>query len=103
LLSVLDPDVVVRVDAASAVSGKATEVQGAGNWVTEAIKQAKGARFAQPAIIDGEVGLVIAPRGRLFRLLRFTFREGRIAGVQVVGDREVLRNLELAIIDDNTP
>jgi RNA polymerase sigma-70 factor (ECF subfamily) len=100
LLSVLDPDLIIRVDAASAVTGEAAVRRGAAEWVPQAIKSAKGARFAQPAIIGGEVGLVIAPRGRLFRLMRFTFRQGRIAEVEVIGDREVLQSLEIAAIED---
>jgi RNA polymerase sigma-70 factor (ECF subfamily) len=99
LLDVLDPDVIVRVDAASAFTGRSAEVHGAANWAGEAVKQAKGARYAQPAVINGDVGLVIAPRGRLFRLLRFIFRDGRIAEVQVVGDRSILKSLEIATID----
>jgi RNA polymerase sigma factor (sigma-70 family) len=99
LLAVLDPEVVVRVDAASAASGAPVEVHGASNWVAQAIKTAKGARFAYPALVGGEVGLIIAPHGRLFRLLRFTFREGKIAEVRVVGDRGVLNNLDLSILE----
>ncbi|HEY3704918.1 MAG TPA: sigma-70 family RNA polymerase sigma factor [Terracidiphilus sp.] len=102
LLAVLDPDLIVRVDAASAVSGQAPEVRGARDWAAQAVKTAKGARFAQPALIDGDAGLVIAPRGRLFRLLRFTFRGGKIAEVQVVGDRAILSTVELAILDDDS-
>jgi RNA polymerase sigma-70 factor (ECF subfamily) len=102
LLSVLDPDLVVRLDAASAAAvGNVGELHGAAEWAPEAIKSARGARFAQPAMIDGDVGLIIAPRGRLFRLMRFTFRDGGIAEVEVIGDREVLRSLELAVIDDD--
>ena len=99
LLTVLDPDVVVRIDSASAFTGKSVEVQGATNWASQAVKQAKGARYAQPALIDGDVGLVIAPRGRLFRVLRFTFRDGRISQVEVVGNRAVLDTFELATIE----
>lgn len=101
LLAVLDPDVLVRVDAASAATGKPVEVHGARNWATQAVKAAKGARFAQPAVINGEVGVVIAPRGKLFRVVRFTFRDDRIAEVQIVGNREVLDSLELAVIEDD--
>lgn len=99
LLEVLDPEVVVRVDAASATAGQPVEVRGARNWATQAVTAAKGARYAQPAIINGEVGLVIAPHGRLFRAVRFAFRQGRIAEVQVLGDRTALAGLDLAVIE----
>ncbi|UWZ86353.1 sigma-70 family RNA polymerase sigma factor [Occallatibacter riparius] len=100
LLDVLDPDVVVRIDAASAFTGQYVEVHGASTWAGEAVKQAKGARYAHPALINGDVGLVIAPRGRLFRLLRFAFRDERISEVQVVGNRTVLDTFELSTLDE---
>jgi RNA polymerase sigma factor (sigma-70 family) len=53
---------------------------------------------AQPALIDGAVGLVIAPRGRVFRVLRFTLAYGKIARVEVIGDPERLRQLDLAVL-----
>jgi RNA polymerase sigma-70 factor (ECF subfamily) len=57
-----------------------------------------GARAAQPALIDGAVGLIIAPRGRLFRALRFTLAHGKIAQVEVIGNLERLRTLDLAVL-----
>jgi RNA polymerase sigma-70 factor (ECF subfamily) len=48
---------------------------------------------------DGTVGVIVAPRGRLFRALRFGFKDGRIAQVHVVADPERLRQLELGVLD----
>src|SRR5581483_8805482 len=73
LVAVLDPDVVVRADAASATAGRAVEVRGARKWAHGAVHFA--ATFAhltnatQPALVDGRVGLVLAPGGRLERVL----------------------------------
>jgi RNA polymerase sigma-70 factor (ECF subfamily) len=100
LIAVLDPELVVRADAASAVGGVAREVRGAENWARQAITFARGARFAQAAMVDGAVGVVVAPRGRLFRVLRFTLSNGKIATVEVVGDRERLGELDLAVLQD---
>jgi len=50
-------------------------------------------------LINGAVGLVIAPRGRLFRILRFTFAEGRISEINVIGDRTTMADLDLAVLD----
>jgi hypothetical protein len=47
---------------------------------------------------DGAAGLVIAPRGRLFRALRFILAHGKIARVEVIGDPERLRQLDLAVL-----
>jgi RNA polymerase sigma factor (sigma-70 family) len=99
LVSVLDPDLVVRADAASATPALPTEVRGAEFWAHQAIKTAQGARAARPVLINGAVGLVIAPRGHLFRALRFTFADEKISQIDVIGDRTTLANLDLALID----
>lgn len=96
LVAVLDPDVVVRADTAATRPGAPSEVRGARNWAKGAIAFAQAARFTQPAIINGTVGVVVAPRGRLFRVLRFTFANGRIAKIDVIAEPETLRRLELA-------
>lgn len=99
LVAVLDPDVVIRADSTSQPKEAEREVRGARKWAPQAIASARGARAARPALIDGSVGLVIAPRGRLFRVLRFNFAEGRIAGFEVIGDPERLRRLELSVLE----
>jgi hypothetical protein len=100
LIALLDPDVVVRADASAAVGGAVREVQGAEAWARQAITFSRGARFAQPALVDGGVGLVVAPRGRLFRVLRFTLRNGKILEIDVVGDANRLGRFDLAVLSD---
>jgi len=98
LVSVLDPNLVVHTDAASATPALPTEVRGAEFWARHAIKTAQGARAARPVLINGAVGLVIAPRGHLFRVLRFRFAEGKIAEIDVIGDQTQLASLDLALL-----
>ena len=98
LVAVLDPDVVIHADRVAQPVEAMREVRGAENWAKGAIAAARGARFAQPALIGGAVGLVVAPRGRLFRVLRFTLAQGKIAAVEVIGDPERLRQLDLAVL-----
>jgi len=50
--------------------------------------------------VNGEVGVVVAPRGRLFRVLRFTVADGRIVQIEVVADPARLRQLDLAVLND---
>src|SRR5437867_427855 len=94
LLTVLDPDVVVRVDEAGARPGAPREIHGARNWAKGALAFSQAARFAQPALVDGGVGLVLAPGGRLFRVLRFTFERGKIVRIDVLADPARLRELD---------
>lgn len=98
LLAVLDPDVVVRVDQGP--QGAPREVRGARTWAQGALAFSQHARFAQPALVDGAVGLVMAPGGRLFRALRFTITDGKIVQVDVIADPERLGKLDLAVFKD---
>ena len=101
LVSLLDPNLVVRTDAAAATPALPTEIRGAEFWAGHAIKTAQGARAARAALVDGAVGLVIAPRGHLFRAMRFTFSNGKISEIEVLGDRATLANLDLALMDQS--
>jgi len=98
LIAVLDPNVVIHADAIAQPAEAMREIRGAENWARGAITAARGARAAQPALIDGAVGLVIAPSGRLFRVLRFTLANGKITEVEVIGDPERLRSFDFAIL-----
>jgi len=98
LVAVLDPDLVVRADAASARAGAPAEVQGASNWASQAIVLSQGAVAARPALVNGAVGVIVAPRGQLFRVLSFTLKDGKIASIDVIGDPERLRQLDLAVL-----
>jgi RNA polymerase sigma-70 factor (ECF subfamily) len=51
------------------------------------------------ALVDGKVGVVVAPRGRLSMALEFEIREGKIATIDVVADPERLRRLDVALLD----
>jgi RNA polymerase sigma factor (sigma-70 family) len=99
MVAVLDPDFVLRVDEASMVPGGQREVHGAEVWARQAVVFAKGARFVEPVLVDGVPGMLLAPHGRLMRALRFTFADGKIAGIEVIGDPARLRELELAVIE----
>jgi len=56
------------------------------------------ARGAQPMLVDGSMGLIVAPRGKLRVVLKLTIAYGRIAGIEAVADPERLRGLELAVL-----
>jgi RNA polymerase sigma-70 factor, ECF subfamily len=44
------------------------------------------------------VGVIVAPRGTLSRVLLFTFTDARVAGIEVVADPVRLRTLEIALL-----
>jgi RNA polymerase sigma-70 factor (ECF subfamily) len=100
LVAVLDPDVVFRGDAGGARPGAPIEVRGARKWARGAIAFSQFAQFAQPALIDGAVGLVMASGGRLSRVLRFTIVDGKVTQAEAIGDPARLRQLNLAVLAD---
>ena len=95
LLAVLDPDLVVRADMPG---GAPSEVRGAAVWAKGAVAYGHLAQSVELALVDGAVGLVMAPKGRLTRALTFTIANGRITTIEVIGDPERLRGLDFSVI-----
>jgi RNA polymerase sigma factor (sigma-70 family) len=97
LLAVLDPDVMLRSDRAARRPGVPAEVRGAATVAQQAVRGR--ARAAQPALVNGAVGVVVAPRGRLLMVLDFTIRAGKIVAIDAIADPARLRQLDLAVLD----
>jgi RNA polymerase sigma factor (sigma-70 family) len=98
LLAVLDPDLVVRADMAVG-SGAPTEIRGAAVWAKGAVAYGHLAQLTQPALVDGAIGVVVAPKGRLVRALRFTIANGKITEIEVIGNPARLGELDVSIAD----
>jgi RNA polymerase sigma factor (sigma-70 family) len=98
LVAVLDPDVVLRADSGAVHAGLTREVRGAPAMAKRAVKGR--ARAARPALVNGAVGVVVAPRGRLLMVLGFTIRHGRIVEIDILADPARLRQLDLALLGD---
>lgn len=97
LLALLDPNVVVRADAAAVRTGAQAEVRGA-VAVAETFKGR--ARAAQLALIDGLAGLVWASGGRPRVAFSFAISDGKIAGIDLIADAEHLESLQLEMLGD---
>ena len=93
LVAVLDPNVVLRADAAAnALAGKESGLQGAGE--VAAFFRGK-AHACVPGLIDGEVGILLPVDGRMLLVLELGIRDGQITSIDAVADREVLASLEV--------
>jgi RNA polymerase sigma-70 factor (ECF subfamily) len=95
LVAVLDPDLVVRTD----MPGAPAEIRGAAVWAKGAVAYGHMARGVQPALVNGAIGLVMAPRGRLSRALTFKIANGKITEIQVIGDAGRLGDLDVSTFD----
>ena len=94
LLTILDPEVVFHADAAAAKLGTAPELRGAA--AVAALFRGR-AQAATVVLIDGTIGVRVAPAGRLLLVLRPTIVDGRIVAIEAVADRDGLTDL---IIDE---
>lgn len=109
LLEILDPDAILHIDGAARMAFRAKdaantprELKGASLWAKQLVAFSVGLRFGtyvgifQVALIDESVGVMVAPLGRLSRVLIFTFADDRIARIDVIG--EVARLEEMKIV-----
>lgn len=99
ILAVLAPDVVRRADPSALPPGGAAEVRGARAVAEGTAALAHRSRLAEPALVNGTVGAVVAPRGRLLFALTFTIESDRITEYEVIADPARLRRLDLAVLD----
>ncbi|MEU0570401.1 hypothetical protein ABZ297_34125 [Nonomuraea sp. NPDC005983] len=98
LLAVLDPEVLLRDGSAQLPPGGAGLMRGARAVGAHALTFSRGARFVQPALVNGAVGLAIVPQGRLIGALGLTFKHDKIAIIEMIADPERLRHVDLAAL-----
>lgn len=94
LLTVLAPDVVRRTTE----PGRESVIEGADAVCRETMVLGRGARFAETALVDGSVGILVAPGGQLSMVLVVTVRGDRVAEYTVITDPDRLRELDLVVL-----
>ena len=99
LLAVLDPDVVNRVDAFAAPP-RGLEIRGAQNVARAATSFSARGQVSRLALLDGKVGIIVAPRGRLMLALALTIAGDKVTAIEVIADPARLARLDLAVIAD---
>lgn len=100
LVALLDPDIVLRIDRRAGPGGATRDVRGAPTVAKQVLTFSRqGAHAAQPALVNGAVGIVVAPSGRPVAALSFTITRGRIVEIHVITGPEHLRQLDLAVLE----
>jgi RNA polymerase sigma factor (sigma-70 family) len=95
LVAVLDPEVVLRADAAAVRAGASGEVHGA----AEVAGTFSGrARAVRPALVNGAAGAVWLQRGQPRMVFGFTISGGKIAAIDMLADPERIRQLDLVVL-----
>ncbi|AVT35429.1 hypothetical protein C6W10_01960 [Plantactinospora sp. BB1] len=92
LLTLLDPDVVIRADRTAVRLGGRAEMRGAEQVAGFFAGRAQGARAA---VIDGAPGAVVVVGGRVRIAISFVVGNGRIIAVDAVADPEQLGELDV--------
>lgn len=94
LLELLDPDVVMRIDAGR--GPQSAVLHGAGDVAGLVLAQGTPrARFGRPAIVNGAPGVLVARDDRVLAVAAFTTANGRITSLNIVADPEKLRHVRV--------
>ena len=97
LLTLLDPDVVLRADRAAMAVGAPEEVRGAAFVAKQVAGRVQG---VHTALVNGAVGAV-AQRGRQILVFNLTITGGKIVAINVIADPEHLRQMDLVILESS--
>jgi RNA polymerase sigma-70 factor (ECF subfamily) len=97
LLTLLDPDAVVRADAAAVSAGAAAEVRGADAVATTFAGRARAARLA---LVDGTVQAVWTQGGQPRVVFAFEITDGWVTGIDLVADPDRLRDLDVTVLEN---
>ncbi len=100
LLTVLAPDVVRVADPAVLPPGVPTTARGAAGVAKETVLLRDRSLVAGLALIDGTVGIVVAPHGRLAAVLLLTVTGDWVAAYEVVAAPERLNALTVTVLPE---
>jgi RNA polymerase sigma-70 factor (ECF subfamily) len=103
LVNVLDPDVVLRIDAAANAPVASMVLHGAAAVARQTLKGMTSS-FARPgvqlhsAVVNGAAGMVITVSGQPFVVMGFTIAEGKIVEIDSIADPERVRRFATAFV-----
>ena len=100
LVSLLDPDVVLRSDFGARRPAAARVTRGAAAVARQALIGALPTAHLHPALVNGAAGAVVTVNGRPFAVLGFTVTEGRIVEIDAIADPERVRRIAAAVLGD---
>jgi RNA polymerase sigma factor (sigma-70 family) len=93
LVAVLDPDIVLRVDAGG--TDQSRVLRGAAAVAGQALLFSRTGPLARPVVINGAVGLVSVVDGRPAAVFSPTVRGGRIVEINILADPDRIARLDL--------
>jgi RNA polymerase sigma-70 factor (ECF subfamily) len=100
LLDVLDPDVVRRADAVAVPDEGLRVLRGARKVAQGAAAVASRSVGAQLMLVNGAIGIVVAPLGKVRAVLEFEIAGDKIVEIRVTAHPEKLRQLQLSVLEE---
>ena len=100
LVSLLDPEVVLRSDFGARRPAAARVTRGAAAVARQALIGALPTAHLHPALVNGAAGVVVTVNGRPFAVLGFTVTEGGIVEIDAIADPERVRRIAAAVLGD---
>ncbi|MGH8776945.1 MAG: RNA polymerase sigma factor SigJ [Jiangellaceae bacterium] len=100
LVAVLDPDVVLRIDAGANRPSASMKIRGAAAVARQSLSGLAPILRAvdlRPALVNGAAGVVaVSARGRPITVIGFTVADGRIAEIDAIADPDRVRRFAAA-------
>jgi RNA polymerase sigma factor (sigma-70 family) len=103
IVAVLDPDVVLRIDAGAKRPKASIAMHGASAVARQALTgltSALRAAALRPALVNGAAGVIVTVRGRPITVIGFTVADGKIAEIDAIADPERVRTITAAVLHD---
>jgi hypothetical protein len=100
LLTLLDPEVILRSEPGATPPGASSEVRTPTAVANTFVGRASA---AQLAVVDGSPGAVWAPRGTPRAVFAFTIVGGKIVEIELIADRERIALLDVVIDEPQVP
>lgn len=97
LLTLLDPEVELRADAAVTRAARPLTLQGALIVARSALAAVPRARFTALALVNGSPALVMAPLGQLSLVIQFTFTGTTITAIDIAADPDRLQTFDITL------
>ena len=101
LVAVLNPGVVLRIDAGPRRPAASMAVRGAAEVARQALTGLSTALRAvdlRPALVNGAAGVVVFGRGRPVTVIGFTVTEGKIAEIDAIADPERIGKIATGVL-----
>jgi len=103
LVAVLDPGVVLRIDAGTRLPAASMAIRGADAVARQALTGLTSLLpkvQLQPTLVNGAAGVIVTRRGRPVTVIGFTVAEGKIVEIDSVADPERVRRIAAALQHD---